>query len=53
MLIELKKTNADVGNMFDDNYTDYLDTIPHLFYYNAFMILPNGVEVKVDTLGKK
>ena len=31
----------------------YLDTIPHLFYYNAFLILSNGVEAKVGTLGSK
>ena len=26
----------DVQNAYDDNYTDYLDTIPQFFYYNAF-----------------
>lgn len=53
MFIELKKTDVDVRNAYDDNYTDYLDTIPHLFYYNAFLILSNGVEAKVGTLGSK
>lgn len=40
-------------NAYDDNYTDYQDTIPHLFYYNAFLILSNGTEAKVGTLGSK
>ncbi len=53
LFVELKKTTVDVQNAYDDNYTDYLDTIPHLFYYNAFIILSNGVEAKVGTLGSK
>ena len=53
LFVELKKTTVDVQNAYDDNYTDYQDTIPHLFYYNAFLMLSNGVEAKVGTLGSK
>ena len=53
LFIELKKNTVDVQNAYDDNYTDYLDTIPHLFYYNAFLMLSNGIEAKVGTLGSK
>lgn len=53
LFIELKKNTVDVQNAYDDNYTDYQDTIPHLFYYNAFLMLSNGVEAKVGTLGSK
>lgn len=53
LFIELKKTTVDVQNAYTDNYADYLDTIPHLFYYNAFLILSNGLEAKVGTLGSK
>lgn len=53
LFVELKKNTVDVRNAYDDNYTDYLDTIPHLFYYNAFLMLSNGVEAKVGTLGSK
>ena len=53
LFVELKKNTVDVRNAYDDNYTDYLDTIPHLFYYNAFLILSNGLEAKVGTLGSK
>jgi type I restriction enzyme R subunit len=53
LFVELKKTTVDVHNAYDDNYTDYLDTIPHLFYYNAFLMISNGLEAKVGTLGSK
>lgn len=53
LFIELKKNTVDVEEAYTHNYTDYLDTIPHLFYYNAFLILSNGLEAKVGTLGSK
>ena len=53
LFVELKKNTVDVQNAYDDNYTDYQDTIPHLFYYNAFLMLSNGTEAKVGTLGSK
>ena len=53
LFIELKKNTVDVQNAYNDNYTDYQDTIPHLFYYNAFLMLSNGTEAKVGTLGSK
>ena len=53
LFVELKTTSVDVQNAYTDNYTDYLDTIPHLFYYNAFLMLSNGTEAKVGTLGSK
>lgn len=53
LFVELKKQSVDVRNAYTDNFTDYQDTIPQLFYYNAFLILSNGVEAKVGTLGSK
>ena len=53
LFIELKRNDVDVQNAYTDNYTDYLDTIPQLFYYNAFLMLSNGTEAKVGTLGSK
>ena len=53
LFIELKATDVDVQDAYTKNYTDYLDTIPHLFYYNAFLMLSNGLEAKVGTLGSK
>jgi len=53
MFVELKNFNVDVQDAYTCNYTDYLDTMPHLFYYNAFLVLSNGYEAKVGTLGSK
>ena len=49
LFVELKKNTVDVQEAYTNNYTDYLDTIPHLFYYSAFLILSNGTEAKVGT----
>ena len=53
LFVELKKNTVDVQNAYKDNYTDYQDTIPHLFYYNAFIMLSNGTEAKIGTLESK
>ncbi len=53
LFIELKRNDVDVENAYNDNYTDYQDTIPFLFYYNAFLMLSNGLQAKVGTLGSK
>ncbi len=53
LFVELKNTCVDVQNAYTDNYTDYQTTIPQLFYYNAFLMLSNGLEAKVGTLGSK
>ena len=53
LFVELKRNDVDVQDAYTDNYTDYLDTIPHLFYYNAFLMLSNGTEAKIGTLGSK
>lgn len=53
LFVELKKNTIDVQSAYDENYTDYQDTIPQLFYYNAFVMLSNGLEAKIGTLGSK
>lgn len=53
LFVELKKNTVDVENAYTDNYTDYQDTIPQLFYFNALLMLSNGLEAKVGTLGSK
>lgn len=53
LFVELKNSSVDVRNAYEDNYTDYQDTVPNLFYYNAFLMLSNGMEAKVGTLGSK
>ena len=41
-IIELKASHHRVDDAYDDNLRDYRDTIPQLFWYNAFVILSNG-----------
>ena len=42
VFIELKAHHKRVENAYRDNLTDYKATIPHLFWYNGFIILSNG-----------
>lgn len=51
MFIEFKRHDKDVRRAYEDNYSDYLDTIPQLFNFSAFIMLSNGLEAKVGTLG--
>lgn len=53
LFIELKKQNVDVQDAYTCNYTDYQTTIPQLFHFNTFIMLSNGVEAKIGTLGSK
>jgi type I restriction enzyme R subunit len=47
VFIELKNSNIDVKNAFDDNLLTYYKKIPQLFVYNAVSILSNAVETKL------
>lgn len=53
LVVELKAHHQNIQNAFIENITDYKDTIPYLFYYNAFIILSNGTDAKVGTLTSK
>jgi type I restriction enzyme R subunit len=53
LFMEFKRHDVDVQDAFDRNYTDYQDTIPELFHYNAMVILSNGMQAKIGTLGSK
>ena len=53
LFIELKNHDQDIQNAYTDNYRDYLDTIPHLFHHNVLIILSNGMESRVGTVGAK
>ena len=51
LFVEFKRHDKDVYTAYRDNYTDYQDTIPQIFHYNAIVMLSNGLESKVGTLG--
>lgn len=50
IFIELKAVHKKLENAFRDNITDYKDTIPQIFWYNAFIILSNGSESRIGTI---
>ena len=50
VLIEFKRIDEHVYSAYHDNLRDYKDTIPHLFWYNALIILSNGSESRVGSL---
>ena len=50
MFVELKRPDKDLRRAYDENLADYKDTIPHLFNFNAFVILGNGVEAKLGSI---
>ena len=49
VVLEFKEPNAPVKSAYDDNLTDYRDTIPQLFMPNCFVLLSNGSEAKVGS----
>ncbi len=48
-LAEFKEPNRPAKAAFDENVTDYRDTIPALFVPNGFVICSNGSEAKVGS----
>src|SRR3990170_2280360 len=50
IFIELKATHKRLENAHRNNLTDYKDTIPQIFWYNAFTILSNGSESRIGTI---
>ena len=48
--MEFKRIDVNLYAAYNDNLRDYKDTIPHLFWYNAFILLSNGTDSKVGSL---
>jgi type I restriction enzyme, R subunit len=51
LFIECKNVHKDLEVAYRKNYKDYLDTVPHLFHHNAIVMLANGIEAKIGSLG--
>jgi len=49
VFIELKVSHSNVRNAYDANLCDYRDTVPHLFWFNAFVVLSNGADTLVGS----
>lgn len=53
VFIEVKAIHRNLKSAFDDNISDYKDTIPHIFHHNAMIIVGNGVKAKVGSLSSR
>ena len=49
VLVELKVSHKNVRDAFDGNLRDYRHTVPHLFWFNAFVMLSNGGDTLVGS----
>ncbi|GAD22283.1 type I restriction endonuclease subunit R [Acidovorax sp. MR-S7] len=50
VFIELKRFEAHIDSAYKKNYADYLDTIPHLFHWNALVLISNGHDAQYGSL---
>ena len=50
IFMELKNVHKNLRAAYEENYKDYLDTIPQLFHHNALVILGNGIDAKLGSL---
>ena len=50
VFIELKAHHKRLELAYKKNLSDYKQTIPQLFYYNAFIILSNGSKSRISSL---
>ena len=50
LFIELKTSHKSLENAFKYNLSDYRDTIPQVFWYNAVIVLSNGSKSRIGSM---
>ena len=50
VFIELKRFEVHIESAYKKNYSDYLDTISHLFHWNALVVISNGHDAQYGSL---
>lgn len=50
VFIELKRFEVHIDSAYKKNYADYLDTIGHLFHWNALVIISNGHDAQYGSI---
>jgi len=50
VFIELKAAHKRLEHAYTRNLTDYKSTIPHIFWYNGFIILSNGSKSRIGSM---
>jgi type I restriction enzyme, R subunit len=53
VFFELKNIHKDIRRAYNENLTDYKDTIPHVFDHNAIIVLSNGDGAKLGSLSSR
>ncbi|HAE40253.1 MAG TPA: type I restriction endonuclease subunit R, partial [Candidatus Riflebacteria bacterium] len=53
VFMEVKNLHKDVKAAYEQNLSDYKDTVPHLFYFNAYIVLGNGIEARIGSITSK
>lgn len=53
LFVECKNIHKSLRVAFEKNFSDYKDTIPHLFHHNAIVMFGNGEKAKIGSLTAK
>ena len=53
LFMECKNVNKNIRLAYEQNFSDYKDTVPLLFHHNAFVVLGNGVDAKIGAVSSK
>ena len=53
LFIECKNIHTNLKTAFEKNYSDYRDTIPHIFHHNAIVMFGNGEKAKIGSITSK
>ncbi|MCP3995323.1 MAG: type I restriction endonuclease subunit R, partial [bacterium] len=53
LFLECKNIHKHLKTAYEKNFSDYKDTIPHLFHHNAIVMFGNGEQAKVGSITSK
>ena len=53
LFIECKNIHKNLRIAYEQNYSDYRDTIPHIFHHNAIVMVANGERAKIGSITSK
>ena len=53
LFVECKNIHKDLKTAFEKNYSDYRDTIPHIFHHNGIVMFGNGEKAKIGSITSK
>ena len=50
LFVECKNIHRNLRAAFEQNFSDYKDTVPHLFHHNAIVMFGNGDQAKIGSI---